>query len=74
LRRVTEKGVDVSEERRQPHNQEPAEGANEDVEAPGAEKPGDPQNPETADGDDGEERAPHPDEPAEGGEDQVNND
>lgn len=62
----------MNEERPQPHPQEPAEGADEDVQAPGADRPGDPSNPATADGD--EERAPHPDEPAEGGEDQVEGD
>jgi hypothetical protein len=45
----------MSEERRTVHPQEPAEGAEEDVEAPGAEKAG----------------SAHPDEPAEGGEDEV---
>lgn len=64
----------MSEERRQPHTQEPAEGADEDVQVPGADRPGDPSNPQTANGDDGNERAPHPDEPAEGGEDEVDND
>ena len=64
----------MSEERRQPHTPEPAEGADENVEAPGAERSGDPSNPERAEGGDGEERAPHPAEPAEGGEDQVEND
>ena len=34
----------MSEERRPVHPQEPAEGAEEDVESPGAEKPGDPSN------------------------------
>jgi len=61
----------MSEERRQPHTDEPAEGGSEAVEAPGADKPGDPSNPASADDDNGRERAPHPDEPAEGGGDQV---
>lgn len=63
----------MSEERRQPHPQEPAEGADEGAQAPGAEKAGDPSNPSSADDGD-RERAPHPDEPAEGGDEQVNND
>jgi hypothetical protein len=63
----------VSEERRAMHPQEPAEGAEEDVEAPGVERAGDPSNPDTADGVSEEKRSAHPDEPAEGGEDQVDN-
>jgi len=63
----------VSEERRPVHPQEPAEGADEAVEAPGVERAGDPSNPETADRSDEEQRSAHPDEPAEGGEDQVDN-
>jgi hypothetical protein len=63
----------VSEERRAMHPQEPAEGAEEDVEAPGVERAGDPSNPDTADGVSEEKRLAHPDEPAEGGEDQVDN-
>lgn len=61
------------EERRQPHPQEPAEGSEENVDAPGAERPGDPANPSTAgdSGKDAERRAAeHPQEPAEGGEDE----
>jgi hypothetical protein len=61
----------MSEERRVVHPQEPAEGAQEDVEAPGVEKAGDPSNPATADAVGDEERSAHPDEPAEGGEDEV---
>ena len=61
----------MSEERRPVHPQEPAEGADEDVEAPGAEKPGDPANPASADDASEEKRSRHPEEPAEGGEDQV---
>ena len=61
----------MSEERRAVHPQEPAEGADEAVEAPGAEKAGDPSNPKTADGASDEQRSAHPDEPAEGGEDEV---
>ena len=60
-------------EERQPHPQEPAEGADENVQAPGAQRPGDPSNPGTAGGDAGNERAAHPAEPAEGGEDEVDN-
>lgn len=59
----------MSEERRPLHPQEPAEG--EDVEAPGAERPGDPSNPETAGDASEEKRSSHPQEPAE---DQVDND
>ncbi len=59
----------MSEERRAVHPQEPAEGADEAVEAPGVEKAGDPSNPETADSK--REESVHPDEPAEGGEDEV---
>jgi hypothetical protein len=61
----------MSEERRPVHPQEPAEGADGDVEVPGADKPGDPSSPETADDASAEERSAHPQEPAEGGEDQV---
>lgn len=60
----------MSEERRQVHPQEPAEGSEEDVEAPGAEKAGEDRG--TADGTSAEERSyEHPQEPAEGGEDEV---
>lgn len=62
----------MSEEERQPHTDKPAEGAGEDVESPGVDKPGDPANPATADGE--QQRAAHAEEPAEGGEDQVDND
>ena len=61
----------TEEERRAVQPQEPAEGGDEDVEAPGADKPGDPSNPETAGDADAEKRSAHPQEPAEGGEDQV---
>jgi hypothetical protein len=61
----------MSEERRAVHPEEPAEGAEENVEAPGVENAGDPSNPETAVGPSEEERSAHPDEPAEGGEDEV---
>jgi hypothetical protein len=57
----------VSEERKPVHTQEPAEGADEDVEAPGAERSGDPSNPASADDAGTEKRAGHP-------EDQVDND
>lgn len=60
----------MSEERRQVHPQEPAEGSDEDVEAPGAEKSG--PDRETAEGLNAEERSSeHPQEPAEGGEEEV---
>ena len=61
----------MSEERRAVHPQEPAEGADENVEAPGVERAGDPSNPATADAVSEEERSAHPDDPAEGGEDEV---
>jgi hypothetical protein len=61
----------MSEERRAVHPQEPAEGADENIEAPGVENAGDPSNPATADDAREEERSAHPDEPAEGGEDEV---
>jgi len=59
----------VSEERRQIHPQEPAEGSQEDVEAPDVQQARDDLGvPE----EDTEERSStHPQEPAEGGEDQV---
>lgn len=63
----------TEEERRQPHPQEPAEGSEEDINVPGADRPGDPANPGTASGpgQDADERAAeHPREPAEGGEDE----
>lgn len=57
----------MSEERRQPHPQEPAEGSEESVGAPGADR--------TEEGagipDDAPNQAPHPQEPSEGGEDDV---
>ncbi len=61
----------MSEERRAVHPQEPAEGAEENVEATGVERAGDPSNPETAAGPSEEQRSAHPEEPAEGGEDEV---
>jgi hypothetical protein len=64
----------MSEERRAVHPQEPAEGADEDVEAAGVERAGDPSDPRTTQGADAEKESAHPDEPAEGGEDQVDND
>jgi hypothetical protein len=60
----------MSEERRAVHSQEPAEGDDENVEAPGAERIGDPSNPE-ADEAGAEKRSARPQEPAEGGEDEV---
>jgi hypothetical protein len=52
------------------HSQEPAEGGEDEVGAPGADKPG--QDRETAEGASGHDRAgEHPQEPAEGGEDEV---
>lgn len=58
----------MSEERQQPHPQEPAEGSEESVGAPGADR--------TEGGsqgipDDAPNQAPHPQEPAEGGEEDV---
>ena len=51
------------------HPQDPAEGAEDEIDAPGAQKSGDR---ETDKGPSAEERsAAHPQEPAEGGEDQV---
>jgi hypothetical protein len=64
----------VSDERRPVHPQEPAEGAEEHADAPGAERVGDLSNPEAADGPAEEERSAHPEEPAEGGKDQGDND
>ena len=64
------KEATMSEERKPVHPQEPAEGAEEDVEAPGADKAGDPSNPATAGAVGDEERTAHPAEPAEGGEDE----
>ncbi len=61
----------MSEERKAVHPQEPAEGADESVEAPGAERSGAPSNPETAGEADAEKRSAHPQEPAEGGDDEV---
>ncbi len=59
----------MSEERRRIHPQEPAEGAKEDVEAPGAEQARDDLG--TSEEDTEERSSAHPQEPAEGGEDQV---
>ncbi|MDP8900902.1 MAG: hypothetical protein M3N33_07110 [Actinomycetota bacterium] len=61
----------MSEERQPVHPQEPAEGGDEDVQAPGADKPSDTSNPGTADEASEEKRSAHPQEPVEGGEDQV---
>jgi len=61
----------MSEERRAVHSQEPAEGADESVEAPGAERPSAPSNPETTDEAGAEKGSAHPQEPAEGGDDEV---
>ncbi len=56
----------MSEERQQQHPQEPAEGAQEDVGAPGADQAGDDR------GTGGEARpSEHPEEPAEGSEEDV---
>lgn len=60
----------MSEEPRAPHPQEPAEGSEENIEAPGAEKAketntlGKPTDPDTE-----ENSSKHPQEPAEGGDD-----
>ena len=52
------------------HPQEPAEGGDEEVEAPGADKPG--QDRETAEGASAQDRSvQHPQEPAEGGDEEV---
>jgi hypothetical protein len=52
------------------HPQEPAEGGDDDVEATGADKPG--QDRETAEGASDQDRSrQHPQEPAEGGDDDV---
>ena len=61
----------MSEERRAVHSQEPAEGDDENVETPGAERVGDPSNPGTAEDAGGQQESPHPQEPAEGGDDEV---
>ena len=61
----------MSEERPGIHPQEPAEGADESVEAPGAERSGDRSNPDTAEEAGGQQESPHPQEPAEGGEDDA---
>lgn len=61
----------MSEERRAVHSQEPAEGADENVEAPGAERSADPSTSEAADQAGAEKESARPQEPAEGGEDQV---
>ncbi len=56
-------------EEREVHPQEPAEGAEENVETPGAQKSGEDRG--TSEGLGAEERSSaHPQEPAEGGEDQ----
>lgn len=59
----------MREQSRAVHSQEPAEGADENVEAPGVERAGDPSNPAMAYDAGEEERSAHADEPAEGGED-----
>lgn len=59
----------MSEERRQVHPQEPAEGSEESVQAPGADKPDD--HGETDEVSDEERSSAHPREPAEGGEEEV---
>ena len=52
------------------HPREPAEGGEDEVEAPGADKPN--QDHETTEGTSGrDESGEHPQEPAEGGEDEV---
>jgi len=52
------------------HPQEPAEGGDDEVEAPGADKPG--QDRETAENASAEDRSKeHPQKPAEGGDDEV---
>lgn len=56
-------------EERQIHPQEPAEGSEEDVEAPGAEKAGEPGRGQEENTE--ESSAEHPQEPAEGGEEDV---
>ena len=57
-------------EEREVHPQEPAEGAEEDVAPPGADKAS--EGDETAEGADAERRSrQHPQEPAEGGEEDV---
>ena len=64
----------MSEERPGIHPQEPAEGADENVEAAGAERAersGDPSNPGAAEDAGGRQDSPHPQEPAEGGEDDA---
>jgi hypothetical protein len=53
-------------EERPHHTQEPAEGADEDVEAKGAEKAG-----ESDRGTEGQPSSPHTDEPAEGSDESV---
>jgi hypothetical protein len=66
----TEKENEVNEERKPVHSQEPAEGAEEDTQAPGADKADEGRG--EAGGPDAEERsAEHPREPAEGGEDEA---
>ena len=61
----------MSEERPGIHPQEPAEGADENVEAAGAERSDDPSNPGAAEEAGGRQDSPHPQEPAEGGEDDA---
>ena len=61
----------MSEERRPVHTQEPAEGDDENVQAPGAERAGDPSNPEATEDAGRQQESPHPQEPAEGGEDDA---
>jgi hypothetical protein len=57
-------------EEKEIHPREPAEGGDEDVEAPGADKPG--QDRETTEGASGrDESGQHPQEPAEGGDEDV---
>lgn len=70
-KRNTREVQPMSEERRAVHSQEPAEGDDENVEAPGAERVGDPSNPEADDEAGAEKRSARPQEPAEGGEDEV---
>jgi hypothetical protein len=58
-------------EEKETHPQEPAEGGDDQVGAPGADKPGD-ENRQTAEDASAEARSKeHPQEPAEGGDDEV---
>jgi len=59
----------MSEEQRQ-HPQEPAEGSEQDVEAPGADRSGDDATKSESAGDEAKPSR-HPEEPAEGGEENV---